>query len=63
MIYPGERTSSGLSSDPDLSVGETDSASFKIDTGTLKPGRYQVGVNLAYGAGQDLPGSVTLTVN
>jgi hypothetical protein len=63
VIYPGERTSSGLSSDPDLSVGETDSASFKIDTGTLKPGGYQVGVNLAYGAGQDLPGSVTLTVN
>lgn len=63
VIYPGEGSSSGFAADADLSVGETDHASFKVDTGTLKPGSYTIGLDLAYGSGQHLPGSVTLTVN
>jgi hypothetical protein len=63
VIYPDEGTSSGFAADTTLSVGETDSASFKIDTGTLQPGSYTVRLDLAYGSGQHLPGTVTLTVN
>jgi hypothetical protein len=63
VTYPNEGTSSGFASDADLSVGETDSASIKIDTGTLTPGNHTVQLDLAYGNGQHLAGTVTLVVS
>jgi hypothetical protein len=62
VTYPNNGTSSGLAANADLAVGQTDYASFKIDTGSLKPGSYTVGVDLAYGNGSHQPGSVTLVV-
>ncbi len=44
-------TSTGLAAGADLSVGQTDYASFKTDTGSLKPGTYTLGLNLTYGNG------------
>jgi hypothetical protein len=64
VTYPNDGSSSGLAADSTLSVGETDHASFKIDTGTLGPGSYQAEIDLIYGnGGQHLPGTVTLTVS
>ena len=64
VTYPNDGSSSGLAADSTLSVGETDHASFKIDTGTLGPGSYEVKLDLIYGnGGQHLPGTVTLTVS
>jgi hypothetical protein len=64
VTYPNDGSSSGLAADSTLSVGETDHASFKIDTGTLGPGSYQAEIDLIYGnGGQRLPGTVTLTVS
>jgi hypothetical protein len=64
VSYPNDGSSSGLAADSTLSVGETDHASFKIDTGTLKPGSYDVELDLVYGnGGQHLPGTVVLTVS
>jgi hypothetical protein len=63
VIYPNDGSYSGFATDSTLSVGETDHASFKIDTGTLTPGTYEVKLDLAYGNGQHLPGTVTLTVS
>ena len=64
VIYPNDGSSSGLAADSTLSVGETDHASFKIDTGTLAAGSYEVGLDLIYGnGGQHLPGTLTLTVS
>jgi hypothetical protein len=62
VIYPKDGTSTGFAGDTSLSVGATDSASFKIDTGKLLPGSYRLGVDLGYGGGQHLPGTVTLVV-
>ena len=63
VSYANDGSYSGLAADSTLSVGETDHASFKIDTGTLAPGSYEVRLDLAYGNGQHLPGFVTLTVS
>ena len=63
IIYPNEGSSSGFAADSTLSVGETDHASFKISTGTLAPGSYKIELDLSYGNGQHLPGTVSLTVN
>ncbi len=63
VTYPNEQTSTGFATDSTLSVGETDSASFKIATGTLRPAAYELGLDLAYGRGQHLPGTVTLVVS
>ena len=64
MSYPNDGSSSGFAADSTLSVGETDHASFKIDTGTLAPGSYEVELDLIYGnGGQHLPGTLTLTVS
>ena len=63
VTYPNDGGYSGFAVDSTLSVGETDHASFKIDTGTLAPGSYQVRLDLAYGNGQHLPGTVALTVS
>jgi hypothetical protein len=63
VTYPNNGTSSGFSQNADLAVGETDYASFKIDTGSLKPGSYTLGLDLTYGNGTQLPGSVTLVVS
>ena len=63
VSYPNDGSYSGFSTDSTLSVGETDHASFKIDTGTLVPGSYEVKLDLAFGNGQHLPGTVTLTVS
>jgi hypothetical protein len=62
VTYPNDGTSSGFNGNADLAVGETDYASVRIDTGTLKPGSYTLGLDLAYGNGSHLPGSVTLVV-
>ena len=51
VTYPNDGSSSGLAADSTLSVGETDHASFKIDTGTLAPGSYKVELDLVYGNG------------
>ena len=64
VSYPNGGSSSGFAADSTLSVGETDHASFRIDTGTLAPGSYEVELDLIYGnGGQHLPGTVTLTVS
>ncbi len=63
IIYPNEGTSTGFAEDTTLSVGETDSASFKVDTGTLQRGNHTLRLDLAYGTGQHLPGTVTLAVS
>ena len=64
VSYPNGASFSGLAADSTLSVGETDHASFRIDTGTLAPGSYEVELDLIYGnGGQHLPGTVTLTVS
>ena len=64
VSYPNDGNSSGFAADSTLSVGETDHASFKIDTGTLAPGSYEVELDLVYGnGGQHLPGTLTLTVS
>ncbi len=63
VSYPNDGTYSGLAADSTLSVGETDHASFKIDTGTLAPGSYEVKLDLSYGNRQHLRGTVTLTVS
>lgn len=64
VSYPNDGSFSGLAGDSTLSVGETDHASFRIDTGTLAPGSYEVKLDLTYGnGGQHLPGTVTLTVS
>ena len=63
VSYPNDGSYSGLAADSTLSVGETDHASFKIDTGTLAPGNYEVELDLVYGNGQHLPGTLTLTVS
>lgn len=63
VTYPNNGTSTSFASSADLSVGETDHASFRIDTGSLKPGNYTLGLDLAYGNGTHLPGSVTLVVS
>ena len=63
VSYPNDGTTSGFAADSTLSVGETDHASFKIDTGTLTPGSYEVELDLVYGNGQHLPGTLTLTVS
>jgi hypothetical protein len=62
VIYPNDGTFAGFADDPDLSVGETDHASFKIDSGSLKPGSYTLQLDLAYGSGQHVPGTATLQV-
>ncbi len=62
VIYPNDGSWSGLASGANLDVGETDYASFKLDTGTLARGSYQLGLDLSYGVGRDLSGDVTLTV-
>ena len=41
VSYPNDGSSSGFAADSTLSVGETDHASFRIDTGTLAPGSYR----------------------
>jgi hypothetical protein len=63
VTYPNDSSFSGFAADSTLSVGETDHASFRIDTGTLAPGSYEVELDLAYGNGQHLPGTVALTVS
>lgn len=63
VTYPGDRSSSGLSQDSTLDVDETDSAAIRLDTGKLAPGSYPLGVDLAYGAGQHVVGSLTLVVS
>jgi hypothetical protein len=63
VTYPNSGTSSGFAANADLSVGYTDYASFKIDTASLKPGSYTIGLDLSYGNGTHLPGSVTLVVS
>ena len=63
VSYPNDGLFSGLAADSTLSVGETDHASFRIDTGTLTPGNYEVELDLAYGNGQHLLGTVALTVS
>ena len=63
ITYPNEGTSTGFAADTTLSVGETDSASFKVDTATLQPGNHTLRLDLAYGTGQHLPGTVTLAVS
>ncbi len=63
VTYPSNGTSTGFAAGADLSVGATDYASFKIDTGSLKAGNYTLGLNLAYGNGTQLPGSMTLAVS
>jgi len=63
VIYPNEGSWSGLAADSTLSVGETDQASFKIDTGSLEPGTHTVQLELEYGNGERLPGSVSLEVS
>lgn len=63
VTYPNEGTSTGFAADSTLSVGETDSASFKIHAGSLAPGEYTLELDLSYGDGQHLPGTVTLVVN
>ena len=64
VSYPNDGSSSGFAADSTLSVGETDHASFKIDTGTLAPGSYEVELDLIYGnGGQHLPGTLTVTVS
>jgi hypothetical protein len=63
VTYPNEGTSTGFAADANLSVGETDSASFKIDTGTLAPGSHELQLDLSYGDGQSLPGTVALEVS
>ena len=63
VSYPNDGSFSGLAADSTLSVGETDHASFKIDTGTLAPGSHQVELDLTYGNGQHLPGTLTLAVS
>jgi hypothetical protein len=62
VTYPGDRTSSSLSQDATLDVDETDSAAVRLDTGTLAPGSYPLGVDFAYGSGQHVGGTLTLTV-
>jgi hypothetical protein len=63
VSYPNDGSYSGFATDSTLSVGETDHASFKIDTGTLAPGSYEVELDLTYGNREHLPGTVTLTVS
>ena len=63
VIYPNEGSSAGLSADPNLSVGETDHASVKIDTGSLTPGSYTLQLDLAYGAGEHMQGTAALEVS
>ncbi len=64
VTYPNDASHSGFAADSTLSVGETDHASFKIDTGTLEPGAYTVELDLVYGnGGQHLRGTVALTVS
>ncbi len=63
VSYPNEGSSSGLATDSTLSVGETDHATFKLDTRTLAPGSYEIRLDLAYGSGQHLPGTLALTVS
>jgi hypothetical protein len=62
VTYPGDRSSSSLSQDSTLDVDETDSAAVRLDTGTLAPGSYPLGVDFAYGANQHVTGTVTLVV-
>jgi hypothetical protein len=62
VTYPGDRSSSSLSQDSTLDVDETDSAAIRLDTGTLAPGSYPLGLDLAYGANQHVTGTVTLVV-
>ncbi len=63
VSYPNDANHTGFAADSTLSVGETDHASFKIDTGALAPGNYEVELDLAYGnGGEHLRGTVTLTV-
>ena len=63
VSYPNDGSFSGFAADSTLSVGETDHASFKIHTGTLAPGTHEVELDLAYGNGQHLHGTVSLTVS
>jgi hypothetical protein len=63
VIYPNEGSSAGLSADPNLSAGETDHASVKIDTGSLAAGSYTLQLDLAYGAGKHLQGTAALEVS
>ena len=64
VSYPNDGSYSGFAADSTLSVGETDHASFKIDTGTLSPGSYEVELDLLYGDRRErLPGTLTLTVS
>ena len=46
---PERRQLRGFAADSTLSVGETDHASFRVDTGTLAPGSYKVELDLIYG--------------
>ena len=55
VSYPNDGSSSGFAADSTLSVGETDHASFKLDTGTLAPGSYEVELDLIYGNGAASP--------
>ena len=63
MSYPNNGSFSGFAADSTLSVGETDHASFKMHAGTLAPGSYPVELDLAYGDGRHLHGTVTLNVS
>jgi hypothetical protein len=63
VSYPNDGSYSGFAVDSTLSVGETDHASFKIDTGTLAPGSYEVKLDLTYGDRQHLRGTLILTVS
>ncbi len=63
VTYPNNGTSTGFSQYAKLLVGQTDYASFKIHTGSLKRGSYTLRLDLSYGNGTRIPGSVTLVVS
>jgi hypothetical protein len=63
VSYPGDRSSTSLSQDGTLDVGETDTAAFRVDAAKLTPGSYRLGIDIAFGSGQRLPGALTLVVS
>ena len=65
ITYPNDGTSTSLNGDSVLEVGETDRASFRLDTSGLVPGTYTMNTNVSHRVAtqtRNTPGTVSFEV-